>query len=290
MIPPPARRAGRVSHTGTSATVHVCSRDRERLGEFQHDVEVSIRSNLAWLLLLLGFPDQAGRRSSGALEAARALGHPTSLVVALHRSCQFRQLRRDLASAREELAELRALADRHQLPFFSAFAEAFEGVRVGEEGRWPEAVERTRHAVEIFRTGGIVLLRPYLSALFGQTLARAGHHTEAAAVLGQALERVEATDERWFEAELRRLSGELHLHAGRGSEAARCFASALGVAQRQEARWWELRAATSLCRLWAENGERERAHDTLAPIYDQFIEGFDTPDLRDARALLDGLR
>ena len=144
--------------------------------------------------------------------------------------------------------------------------------------------------MEIFRTGGIVLLRPYLSALLGQTLTGAGHHTEAAAVLDRALERVEATDERWFEAELRRLSGELHLRAGRGSEAARCFASALVVARRQEARWWELRAATSLCRLWAEDGERRKAHDTLAPVYGRFTEGFDTPDLRDARALLDALR
>ena len=241
-------------------------------------------------MLLLGFPDQAGRSSSGALAAARALAHPTSLAVALHRSCQFRQLQRDLASAHDELAELRTLADRHRLPFFSAFAEAFEGVLLADEGRWTEAIERTRRAVEIFRTGGIVLLRPYLSALLGQTLTRAGHHTEAAAVLDRALERVEATDERWFEAELRRLSGELHLRAGRGGEAARCFASALVVARRQEARWWELRAATSLCRLWAEDGERRKAHDTLAPVHGRFTEGFDTPDLRDARALLDTLR
>src|SRR4051794_15230334 len=110
------------------------------------------------------------------------------------------------------------------------------------------------------------------------------------AVLSQALERVEGTDERWFEAELRRTLGELHLHAGAGREAAQCFAAALGVARRQGARWWELRATTSLCRLWAEGGERRKAHDTLAPVYCRFTEGFDAPDLRDARAVLDAFR
>ena len=110
------------------------------------------------------------------------------------------------------------------------------------------------------------------------------------AVLSQALERVEATDERWFEAELRRMSGELHLHAGAGREAAQCFAAALGVARRQGGRLFELRAATSLCRLWTEGGERRKAHDTLTPVYGRFTEGFDTPDLRDTRALLDAFR
>jgi predicted ATPase len=80
------------------------------------------------------------------------------------------------------------------------------------------------------------------------------------------------------------------LHDGHGGEAAQCFVSALGVARRQEARWWELRAATSLCQLWAEGGERRKAHDTLALVYGRFTEGFDTPDLRDAKALLDALR
>ena len=101
--------------------------DRERLGEFQHDVEASILSNLAWLLLLLGLPDHAARRSSEALATARALGHPTSLAVALHRSCQFRQLQRDVTVARDDLAELRTLAIRHQLPFFFGFCRGLRG-------------------------------------------------------------------------------------------------------------------------------------------------------------------
>ena len=144
--------------------------------------------------------------------------------------------------------------------------------------------------MEIFRTSGIVLLRPYLSALLGQSLMHAGRYKDAAAVLDRALERIEATGERWFEAELRRLLGELHLRASSGGDAALCFAAALGVAQRQGARWWELRATHSICRLWAEGGDRRKAHDALAQVYGQFTEGFDTRDLRDAKAMLEALR
>jgi class 3 adenylate cyclase/tetratricopeptide (TPR) repeat protein len=161
-------------------------RDRQQLGEFQHDVLVSILSNLAWLLLILGFPDQANRKSADAVATARDLAHPTSLAVALHRSCQFHQLLGDLHSVRAEQAELRTLADRHKLPFFLAFAEAFDGLNLGEEGQWAEAVERNRRAVEIFRTNGIVLLNPYLCTLLAQTFMRAGRPREAAATLKRA--------------------------------------------------------------------------------------------------------
>ncbi len=266
-------------------------RDRERLGEFQHDVEVSIRSNLAWLLLLRGLPDRAVRSSAEALAVARSLGHPTSLAVALHRSCQFHQLQRDLASALDDLAELRTLADRHQLPFFSAFAEAFEGVRLGDDGRWTEAVERARRAVEIFRAGGIVLLRPYLSALLGQTLMSAGQHAEAAVVLDRALERVEATDERWFEAELRRLLGEL-LPARRARRRGRTL---LRLGPRRGAATGRplVGAARDDLALPAMGGgwpASEGARHTGSSSTTGSRRGFDMPDLRDARALLNSLR
>ena len=99
------------------------------------------------------------------------------------------------------------------------------------------------------------------------------------------------TEVRLFEAELRRIEGELRLLAGAPeAEAEACFAEALAVARRQEARSFELRAATSLARLWRDQGRRAEAHDLLAPVHGWFTEGFDTPDLRDAKALLDELR
>jgi predicted ATPase len=114
---------------------------------------------------------------------------------------------------------------------------------------------------------------------------------EALALFTDAFERVEETGERWFEAELHRRRGEvlLCLSDADNAEAERCFRQAMAVAQAQGTKLWELRAAMSLARLWADQGERARAHDLLAPIYGWFTEGFETADLKDAKALLDEL-
>jgi predicted ATPase len=250
---------------------------------------VSILSNLAWLLLLLGFPDEASRKSADAVATARELAHPVSLAVALHRSCQFHQLLCDLHTVRAEQAELRTLADRHMLPFFLAFAEAFDGLNLAEDKRWAEAIERNRRAVEIFRTNGIVLLNPYLCTLLAQILGRAGRLREASATLKRALRQVDSTKERWFQAEMERTSAELLLAGHDPAAAERCFCQAIGIAQQQSSKFWELRAAISLARLWREQGKRDAARDLLAPTYGWFTEGFDTPVLKEAKALLDEL-
>ena len=110
-------------------------------------------------------------------------------------------------------------------------------------------------------------------------------------VLTEALELVDTTGERWYEAELYRLQGALLLQqqADHQAEAERCFHHAIAIAQSQHAKSWELRAATSLARLWQQQGKRQEAHDLLAPVYNWFTEGFDTADLHDAKALLDAL-
>ena len=104
--------------------------------------------------------------------------------------------------------------------------------------------------------------------------------------------RVERTGVRWIEAELHRLRGELQLALPKPdqSDAEACFGRALAVAREQQAKFWELRAATSLARLWRDQGKRAEARDLLAPVYGWFTEGFDTPDLKDAKALLDELK
>ena len=107
--------------------------------------------------------------------------------------------------------------------------------------------------------------------------------------LGEALDRSEATGERWSEAELLRWKGEALLRLGDRDRAEACLLRAVSVARGQGARMWELHAATSLARLWQDQGRRAEAHDRLAPVYGWFSEGFDTPDLREARALLDDL-
>lgn len=119
----------------------------------------------------------------------------------------------------------------------------------------------------------------------------AGSAIEAHARLEDAWTALNDRDERWFEAELYRLRGEALLRSGpsTGAAAEACFRDAITVASAQGARWWELRAACSLARLWAKRGERQKAHDLLAPVYGWFTEGFDTNNLKEAKALLDAV-
>jgi len=118
-----------------------------------------------------------------------------------------------------------------------------------------------------------------------------GHFDDAGISIGEAATVVETTHERWHEAELNRIAGEIALRSRERDavKAQSCFERALEIARAQQARSWELRAATSLARLWRDQGRRAGAHDLLAPVYGWFTEGFDTLDLKEAKALLEEL-
>jgi predicted ATPase len=141
------------------------------------------------------------------------------------------------------------------------------------------------------RAAGANVRRSYYLALLADVRGRAGRPEAGQSAIAEALAFAEESGERCWEAELHRLQGELLLAQSteHRAEAEACLSQALEVAQRQSAKAFELRAATSLARLGAERGERQKAHDLLAPTYAWFTEGFDTADLKDAKALLDGL-
>ena len=135
------------------------------------------------------------------------------------------------------------------------------------------------------------ILRPYFLAFLAEAYGTLGEPEAGLAVLTEALTLIETTGERWYEAELHRLKGALLLQqsSDNQAEAESCFHHALAIAQNQQAKSLELRAATSLARLWQRQGKIQEARDLLAPIYNWFTEGFDTLDLKDAKALLDEL-
>ena len=130
---------------------------------------------------------------------------------------------------------------------------------------------------------------PYQWLCWPRRVRSQGKIEEALALLDEALKIVERTGERWFAAELNRHKGELLLRQGHTEAAEELFRNALSIAEEQEAKIWELRAAASLARLHRDQGRRAEARDLLAPVYDWFTEGFDTPDLKEAKALLDEL-
>jgi predicted ATPase len=131
---------------------------------------------------------------------------------------------------------------------------------------------------------------PHHTALLARAFDIAGQIEEVLTQLDDALRIAERTGERWLDAELHRHKGRLRLRQGRPEAAEELYRKALSIAQEQEAKLWELRAAVSLARLWVDQGRWTEAYDLLAPVYSWFTEGFDTADLKEAKALLDTLR
>ncbi len=156
-------------------------------------------------------------------------------------------------------------------------------------GRPEEGIAEIQHGLTAVRAMGAERSRAYYLALLAKVYGQLGQADQGLDALAEALALVEATDERYWESEIHRLKGELLLSRSvqDADQAARCFDQALESARRQSAKSLELRAATSLARLWQRQGKPEPARELLAPVYGWFTEGFDTADLRDAKALLD---
>jgi predicted ATPase len=158
--------------------------------------------------------------------------------------------------------------------------------RQGEEG-----IEQIKQGLTLCRATGAELQRPYYLALLAEAHGTMGQLEAGLTVLTEALTLTDTTGEHWYEPELYRLKGELLLQqsSDHQAEAESCFAQAIAIAQNQHAKSLELRTATSLARLWQSQNKHQEAYDLLAPIYGWFTEGFDTADLKDAKALLDEL-
>jgi class 3 adenylate cyclase/predicted ATPase len=255
------------------------------------DSRVSSRSFMAWALLYQGHLDRALREAEQALREARELGQRHGLAFGLHVNCLFHQVRGNRALVEERSSALVALAAERGYPHVHATGTFFHGWARAAGGAVDEGLEEMRRGLAAKQAGGAEIKVPYYLGVLGAAYARARRPEEALPLLTDAFDRVEETGERWFEAELHRRKGEVVLGVSEPdrAEAERCFHKAMAVAQAQGAKLWELRAATSLARLWAEQGWRAESHDLLAPVYGWFTEGFDTVDLRAAKTLLDEL-
>jgi class 3 adenylate cyclase/predicted ATPase len=252
-----------------------------------HDVRVSCESFVAWTVLLLGQADQALAHSQRALDRARELSQPYTLAFALHTNCVFHQLRGDGAILEERAEELVALATEHDFPHFVGSGTCFRGwAMLVVEGSIEEAISTMRRGLATKRATGAEIKVPYYLGLLSEGHRRANRIADAMSLLNEALELVERTDERWYEAELYRLMAEALIAKSDRHDAERWLCRALRTAQKQGARLWEVRAATTLARLWRDQGRRGEARDLLAPIYRSFTEGFATRDLKEAAALL----
>jgi class 3 adenylate cyclase/predicted ATPase len=242
-------------------------------------------------LFLLGYPDQALARSRHALAAARSSADVVTRALVVFISCMFAQLCRDSRRVRRRAQLLAALASKQGTPFLTARATFCRGWELAAERRLEQSVAHLKDGLAAHRATGANLWTPFNLALLAEASGYLNQGPEALNIIDEALARAQETNERWYEAELHRIKGRLLLSRIERDEtgAEACFHEALAVAGRENAKTWELRAAINLARLWRDQGKRAEAHALLVPVHDWFTEGFDTIDLKQARALLDEL-
>jgi predicted ATPase len=248
-------------------------------------------SYAAWTLWQLGYPDQALRRGSKALAMAQGLSHPLSLALAEFFVSVLRQLRAEARAALEMAESGIALSAEHGFSQYVADTSVIRGWAIAEQGRNEEGIAQMLESLAALRAMGAELGRPHYLCLLAEACMETGRLDDGLRALTEALAVADEREARVSEAETHRLKGELLLRQGNAnaSEAQNCFQRAIDIACKQSAKSWELRATTSLARLLAKQGKRDEACAMLAEIYDWFTEGFDTADLKDAKALLDEL-
>ncbi len=255
-----------------------------------YDLKVACGSFLAWTLWFLGYPEQAMRTSQNALAWSRELTHPFSVAFALMGATWLHLLRREKDATRERAEAWMALAAERGFAMWSAYAATLRGWALTTPGG-VEGIAQIRQGLAAVQATGAELMRSHCLGFLAEAYGDMRQIDEGLAALEEALALVQSTGESWWNAELHRLQGELLLqHDVAGEqEAETCFRQAIDIASRQQAKSLELRATTSLSRLLQKQGKREDARRMLAEIYASFTEGFDTADLKDAKAVLDEL-
>jgi predicted ATPase len=259
---------------------------------FGQDLGVSALAHLTWVLWLLGYSDQASRRQAEGLALAHRVGHKNTLGFALMYSAMVGAFGRDVSSAAAHAATLLELSREHKLDLWAASATLVQGWAMARQGQGAAGLAVIHRGLADWRNSGAEWMRPFFLGLLAEACALSGDVQRGLDALDEALATVERTGERWPEAELYRLRGQLlaALPDGRPDEASAAFQHAIQIARRQSTKSWELRAATSLARLWRDQGKPADARNLLAPVHAWFTEGFETPDLKEAKALLDTLR
>jgi predicted ATPase len=277
-------------HLEEASTHYTSDQRRALVFRMGHDPGLS-RLWTAVTLWLLGYPEQALTRLHKGLALAHELSHPYSLAWTQCFAAFVSQFRRDVQAVREQAKAAVALATEQGFPLLVAYGTSLRGWALALHGQGEEGMAQVRQGIAAVRATGAELFVPYLCTVLADVCGHLGHTADGLQTLAEAYTLVEQQEERWWEVEIHRLRGVLLLRrpGTPQAEAEAWLQQALDVARRQEAKSLELRAAMSLSRLWQQQGRRAEARDFLAPIYGWFTEGFDTPDLQEARVLLEEL-
>jgi class 3 adenylate cyclase/predicted ATPase len=287
-------RLGAVSasmHFAQGIALYDSHQHRTAAFRYGEDAGVICHIYAAWTLWILGYPDQGLTRSQEAVTLAQQSAHPFSLGFVLALAAVFHVFRREGHCAQQHAEAAIVLAKEQGFPFWIAYSSILRGWTLAQQGQAMEGIEQLHQGLTAWRATGAELARPYCLALLAEAYGTMGQPEAGLTALVEALLLANKTGERWYEPELHRLRGELLLQQSLDNHLAAetYFQQAMTIARSQQAKSFELRTATSLARLWQSQGKRDEARQVLGDVYGWFTEGFDTADLKDAKALLGAL-
>jgi predicted ATPase len=294
-------------HLARGSALDVAASHRALVVHHGWDLGVFARCYAALSLWLLGAPAQALAQMHEVRTLAQDLADPFSLAYVLLHVTRLYQWRRDVSATLTWGEAAMALCAEHGFRQYVSIGRLLHGWALAAQGQADAGLAQMRQGLTAYEATGAAMWRPYFLAMLAEGYGQMGAANEGLQGLAEALTAVQHTGERVWEAELHRLQGELVLqsrhkplvpegsmsyatgHTPQPAAAEACFHQALAVARHQQAKSLELRAATSLARLWQQQGKRDEAHKLLAPVYGWFTEGFETVDLHEAKALLENL-
>ena len=258
---------------------------------FGQDIRMTILSFRSLASWCLGYPEAALSDADYAVKDVREISQAATLMYALFRASFAHALCGNYATAKALSDEMVDLADEKGASFWKAQAMNLRGCLLALTGNAADAVHMIKSALSAYHSTGATSFVPWYLSTLAKAYAKLGQFDDAWRCIGEAITMTGTTEETWSEAEVNRIAGEIALASPKPdpAKAEAYFEHALSVARQQQAKSWELRAAMSMARLWRDQGKLQQARELLAPVYGWFTEGFDTRDLKEAKALLEQL-
>jgi predicted ATPase len=282
---------GALSHLDCATALYQPEEHRELAFRFGADIGATALCVRAWALWHCGYPDQSRRALDEGLRHARQSAHRHTLAYAPIYKGLTATSARWAAETEKAANELVALAREHGFALFLGYGLLLQGAALTLDGQGDAAVKQIHQAVATMQETGVSRSDPMVLGYLAEALALAGAVADGPRTIAAASAAGEASGAHWADAELHRLRGELlgRLPSADWAEVERCYRAALTVAREQGTRGFELRAAVSLASLLGAQQRQAEVRELLAPVFGWFTEGFETPDLKDASALLDEL-
>jgi predicted ATPase len=280
------------AHLDRAIALYDPSEHRTLAARFGQDVRVAALSYRSWALWMLGYPEAALGDASCAIKEAREIGQAATLMYALVHACVIQIECGNYSATNEQVIELVSLVEEKGAQFWKALGLSVRGCLLVLGGRPVDAIQIITSSITALRSTGSTMYLPLRLPYLATAYAEVGQFDDAWLCIDEAITAVETTNERWGEAEAHRTGSEiaLLLPDPDAAKAQTYFERALQIARQQHAKSWELRAAISMARLWRDQGRTQQALELIAPVYGWFTEGFDTRDLKDAKALLEELQ